>query len=207
MNVTELIELVDGLSFNSGSLTKKERQRILRYLNLANLELWRILINSPRFMQIWKMLPTKEFQREFAIPDCYHIKYIFDDKNQQLTKSTLADIANMMRGNAMQNDENFAKFTSQADKYFLFNNKIYALSSTKALTLIVVPNCKTLVEQVTDKSIQTDTPVFAEPFHSSLVHGAVYWLYISSKGFAEKIQQQKINWDKEKIDFKTFYDN
>ncbi|NBP58834.1 hypothetical protein EBU71_20275, partial [bacterium] len=51
------------------------------------------------------------------------------------------------------------------------------------------------VENVTNPDTQIDTPLFPEPHHLGLVHGALYYLYVSGKGYSEKIKYQLVNWE------------
>lgn len=200
MNVTQLIDLVGQLSFSRSNLTLKERENYLRYLNLANLELWQILINSDQFYQTVNIYLDNNGIGNLPM-SYYYIKAIFADK-VQLQKCTLDKILDIPIG-----------------RYTLLNNTIGVGKNNslpiandpndgiakKYITLIVVPACKTLVENVTDPDTQIDTPLFPEPHHLGLVHGALYYLYVSGKGYSEKIKYQLVNWEGFKKNLQTFY--
>lgn len=200
MNVTQLIDLVGQLSFSRSNLTLKERENYLRYLNLANLELWQILINSDQFYQTVNIYLDNNGIGNFPM-SYYYIKAIFADK-VQLQKCPLEKILDIPIG-----------------RYTLLNNTIGVGKNNslpiandpsdgiakKYITLIVVPACKTLVENVTDPDTQIDTPLFPEPHHLGLVHGALYYIYVSGKGYSEKIKYQLVNWEGVKKNLQTFY--
>lgn len=200
MNVTQLIDLVGQLSFSRNNLTIKERENYLRYLNLANLELWQILINSNQFFQTVNIYLDNNGKSDLPI-SYYYIKAIFADK-AQLQKCTLDKLLDIPTG-----------------RYTILNNTLQVGSNTnlligtdptdgvakKYVTLLILPACKQLVENVVNPDAEIDIPVFPEPHHLSLVHGALYYLYISGKGYTEKMKHQLLSWENAKKNLQTFY--
>lgn len=200
MNVTQLIDLVGQLSFSRNNLTIKERNNYLNYLNLANLELWQILINGNQFFQTVNVYLDNDYKSNLPI-SYYYIKTIFSNKIQ-LEKCTLDKVLDIPAG-----------------RYTILNNVLQVGVNTnlpsgidpsdgstkKYVTLIILPACKQLVENVVNPDTEVDTPVFPEPQHLSLVHGALYYLYISGKGYTEKMKHQLLNWDQAKKNLQTYY--
>lgn len=200
MNVTQLIDLVGQLSFSRNNLTIKERESYLRYLNLANLELWQILINSNQFFQTINVYLDNDYTGKLPT-SCYYIKAIFADK-VQIQKCSLDKIFDIPSG----------RYTILNNNLRISNNSGLPVGNDpddgvakKYVTLVIVPKCKTLVENLTDPNTEIDTPVFPEPHHLGLVHGALYYLYISGKGYNEKLKYQIVNWESAKKNLQTFY--
>lgn len=201
MQVSELIDLVSQLSFSRNLPTLKERKNYLRFLNLANLELWQIAVNADIFFEEKELFIDKD-SLSGAVPDGYYIKALFNGKDR-LSRCRLNEIFNP---NSLQ--------------YMLTNNRIIL---SKVLNLpekedvsdsgkrkpyiraILLPNTKSLVESVVDRATELDTPPYPEPYHLALVHGALFYLYLSGKGFAEKIKYQMLAWDEAKKSLKEYY--
>lgn len=199
MQVSELIDLVAQLAFARSSTSIKERVNYQRFLNLANLELWQILINSSKFYQTVNVFLDAD--GTVTLPISYYLKGVFVNTKALVKSSVLSDILdlppnqyNFLNGKLQLNTTGLQVRTDPSDN-----------TVKKYVTLLIVPNCQKLVETVSDPAAEVDTPVFAEPYHLSLVHGALYYLFVSGNGFTEKIKYQLASWDVAKNNFQTFY--
>jgi hypothetical protein len=200
MNVTQLIDLVGQLSFSRNNLTIKERESYLRYLNLANLELWQILINSKQFFQTVNIYLDNDGKNNLPI-SYYYIKAIFTDKTK-LQRCALDKVLDVPAGHYTILNNTFQVGVN--------TNLLTGVDPTdgvakKYVTLLVLPSCKTLVENIIYPNTEVDTPIFPEPHHLGLVHGALYYLYISGKGHTEKMKHQLLNWENAKKNIATYY--
>ena len=201
MDVSELIDLVSELSFGRSMPTDKERKIYLRFLNLANLELWQLVINSGYFLNTVDIfLDDNEY--EAPCPDGYYIKELFAD-GTTLKKGRFEDIFNIpqeqyniVNGNIIISKNQFLKTKADPDNENAIKRYIVAL---------VLPNNKELVETVDNEVLETNTPVYPVPYHLGLVHGALFYLYISNKGFSEKIKYQMLAWDEAKKSIANYY--
>lgn len=199
MNVIELIDLVAQLGFSRSTSTIKERANYQRFLNLANLELWQILINSKQFFQAVDVFLDDNGYGDLPL-SYYYVKTVFADK-LQMQKCELANILSIPQGRyTMINNRIQVNLTGVPTKTDPLDN-----IAKKYVTLLIVPSCKKLVENVVDANTEVNIPIFPEPHHLSLVHGALYYLFVSGKGYSDKIKYQLINWDNSKKNFQTFY--
>jgi len=202
MNVTKLINLVSLFVFGRNDPTEDDRSTYLNYLNLADYELYRCVKNSKRALQEIELFfePGLNYA---PLPDNY-IAEIFS--NQIRLDST----------------EQFYNLESFNKNYYFLNNNIYVNRQNlpvKAdpldninkpfVRLLVLPLRKELVESVPlpqpNPATQTDTPIYPESYHLGLVHGAIYYLFLSQKGFTEKIQYTLKNWEAVKSDLTSYY--
>ena len=200
MRVSELVDLVGLFGFSRNPSTLKERANYQRFLNLANLELWQTLINSDIFLEQIDVFLDDQGIGE--IPDSYYVKAVFTNQelvprcytlNRLLTKAS--GYYNLLGNKLRVSQSGLQVKTDPSDN-----------TAKKYVTLLVVPNCKTLVETVTDDASEIDVPACAEPHHLTLVHGALYYLFVSGDGFIDKAKYQREKWIEAKANFKTFYD-
>lgn len=200
MKVSELIDLVAQLSFGRNMPTIKERENYLRFLNLANLELWQIAVNADIFFET-KDIFFEADSNTTPVPDGYYIKALFDGK-KRLIKCKVTDIFEM-------NQSQYA-ITNNTIITNIQKNTVIKLDPIDSkeknyLTAILLPNSKRLVENVNDAKLECDKPVYPEPYHLGLVHGALFYLYLSGKGFSEKIKYQILGWDEAKKSLREYY--
>lgn len=198
MNVTKLVNLVSLFVFGRDDPTEDDRATYLNYLNLADYELYRCVKNSKRALQEIDL---------FFEPDL---------NNAPLPDNYIAEIySNQVK---LESTEQFYSLESANKNYYFLNSNIYVnrknLPIKKDLTdsvdkpfikLITLPLRKELVESVSNAATQTDTPIYPESYHLGLVHGAIYFLFLSQKGFTEKIQYALKNWEDVKKDLTTYY--
>jgi hypothetical protein len=204
MNVTELIELTNQLSTDDSEITLKERGLYLKYLNMANVELYQTAATGLRTIIKKVDLFLDAASDTFILPnDLFVIRQIMVNK----VKLSIGDI------------ENDGSLGSKA--YLVYGNNIYCdLTSNginfiskvdpadnivkRYITLFYAPNPLTLVENVNDPLIEIDTPIYPKPYHHFLVHGALYYLYFSNQVFLEKMAYIKDIWDKDKIELAKY---
>ena len=204
MNVKELIDLTNQLSLDEATTTTKGRQRYLKYLNLANMELFAIAAGGLK--TIIKVLDVfvDEASQSFKLPDdLYKIRLIYINRTRLLP----ADIDNFFNIEANKylviNDSIYTNLTNSSSNYL---SKIDPIDNVtrRYITLIYVPNPQQLVENVTNPVTETDTPVYPIPYHHFLAHGALYYFYFSNKVFMEKMAYIKDIWDSDKKELANF---
>lgn len=200
MQVSELIDLVSQLSFGRSNPTSKERQLYLRFLNLANLEMWQIAVNANSFLQIVDIFFEPNTNTS-PIPEGYYIKALYAD-NKQLKKCRLENIFDVPQG----------QYTTINNAITISTNQIQLMKidpkdneHKRYINALLLPNAKSLVENVTNPDIEVSIPVYPLPYHLGLVHGALFYLYTSNKGFIEKIKYQMLAWDESKKNLANYY--
>jgi len=211
MNVTELIELTNRLSTDKSELTPKERAAYLQYLNMANDELYEIASSGLKSILTYKTIfldsesEVLKNSSRFLLPDdLFKIDTVFVDR-------VSLKMGNYTAANAAINP----------DEYITDNKYIYCNTSTsglryltatddtdnavkKYITMFYVPNPKTLVEEINDDTLETDTPVYPLPYHIFLIHGALYYFYFSNKVFMDKMAYIRNVWEKDKATLANF---
>lgn len=198
MNVTELIEFTNQLSTDESYLTPKERSEYLKYLNVANKELYVIAATGLKTIVQKVDLFLDNASQSFILPnDLYIIRIVFADK----LKLTPCDV----------DDQPSIPY----NKYLALGNAIYCdMTNTgpslpskvditdgltkKYITLFYVALPKTLVETVNDAAAETDTPVYPEPYHHFLTYGALYYFYYANKVFLDKMIFINRAWEQSK---------
>lgn len=204
MNVTELIELTNQLSIDGTYITDKQRQQYLRYLNMANRELYQIAAGGLKTIVKKATLFLTADSQTFQLPsDLYTIRAIFVDK----IKLSMSDLDQA--------------FEISANRYLVLGNQLYLNLSASGLTFPVqadstdnqvkryitfyyVPNPLKLVEDISDPLTETDTPVYPMPFHHFLVDGALYYFYFPNKVFIEKMPHILRKWEDNKTALGNF---
>lgn len=205
MTVTELIELTNQLSTDKSYLTPKERVAYLKYLNMANQELYEIA--SSGLNTIIKKIDIfldNDSQSFFLPDDLFKITNILVNKTPLIIGNINYDISNFL-----------------PNQYIVLGNAIYCNLTTsglsflskedpddnitkKYITLFYVPNPKNLVETIDDANLETDNPVYPIPYHLFLVHGALYYFYFSNKIFMDKMKYIREIWEKDKAKLANF---
>lgn len=200
MEVSKLIDLVSELSFGRSNPTAKERKSYLRFLNLANLEMWQIAVNANSFLQIVDIF-FEANTNNAPIPEGYYIKALYAD-NRQLKACNLQEIFDIPQG----------KYTNINNVITININSIQSIKidpkdneHKKYINALLLPNAKDLVENVTNSDTEVSIPVYPLPYHLGLVHGALFYLYTSNKGFTEKIKYQMLAWDESKKNLANYY--
>lgn len=202
MNVTKLVNLVSLFVFGRSEPTEDDRAMYLSYLNLADYELYRCVKNSKRTLQEIDLFfePNLNYA---PLPENY-IAEIYAGKIK------------------LEPTEYFYNLESVNNNYYFLNNNIYINRQNLPVKkdpadnidkpfvkLISLPLRKELVENVPlpqpDPPTQIDTPIYPESYHLGLVHGAIYFLFLSQKGFTEKIQYALKNWEGAKGDLTSYY--
>jgi len=200
MIVRALVDLVAQFSFGRNAETELDRAFYLQCLNLANMELWQITVNAKQVFET-KDLFFAEGESKIDLPEGFYIKGLFSN-SMELKKCEFNKLFNIPTNQYLIVDNqiwtNTSAFLAKADPDDENDVKRY-------ITAVIVPNAKTLVENVEDEDAQTDKPIYPEPYHLGLVHGALYYSYISNKGFTEKIKYQAINWDNAKKTLADYY--
>ena len=200
MNVSELIDLVSQLSFGRATPTAKERELYLRFLNLANLEMWQIAVNANQFLKKVDIF-FEDQSNQAPIPKGYYLKKLFYGE-KTMKQSTLDHLFNIPQSEyiIINNEIIINPPYNQPTKLDPSDNK-----HKKYIVALVLDNPKNLVENVADNTNEVDEPVYPLPYHVGLVYGALFYLYTSNKGFIEKIKYQMISWDEAKKNLASYY--
>lgn len=198
MNVTKLVDLVSQFSF-SNTPTKKQREVYLRCLNLANIELYQRILDSNQFFKSKEIF--QEVDKTFKITDeIFYLKKIFN-KDKGLINHKLDTTVNILATGEFFREGNLLTIGDST-----FSNKDDGTGSLRNyVKIIYIPYPKTLVESISDRDLETDIPVYAEPFHFTLAQGALYYLLLSTKGYSEKTSLQYMAYNKAIDNFDRFY--
>lgn len=199
MYVSEIIDLIAQFAFPN-TPTKKQRKEYLRCLNLANQDLYQICLDANYFFK--KIDIFVDQNNEGILPDnMFYLKRVyagtnllspFDLKSEQLT---IKDNEYFIVENTIQTG---AKNLPQK------NNPDTGLQQYY-LTLLIIENLKSLVENVDNPHLETDTPIFPSSHHHALVQGALYYVFIAGKGFIEKSALQLKAYEESKKNLARYY--
>jgi hypothetical protein len=206
MYVTELINFISHFIFGRNEPTEDDRDLYLRYLNLADYELFRCTKNSRRFLQELDLFfPLQVVGQPIINYTALPTNYVAEVYTGKIKLQPIDLLYNLEMF-----DTNHA--------YHFLDNNIYIntrILQTKVdpsdnntkpyVKLIIQPLRKTLVENVADANTQINIPIYPESYHLALIHGAVYFLFLSQKGFTEKIQYAIKNWQEAKSDLTGYY--
>ena len=185
MNVTELIELTNQLSTDKSYLTPKERLAYLKYLNMANLELYEVASGGLNTIVKKVDVFLDDASQAFLMPnDLFKISSIVVDKTPLITASLSTETSILPKQYLVIGNSIYCNLTNSGLN-FLSKQDPIDNAVKKYITLFYVPNPKQLVENIDDGEIQTDTPVYPVPYHQFLVHGALYYFYFSNKVFMD----------------------
>jgi len=204
MNVTELIELTNQLSTDKSYLTPKERIAYLKYLNMANLELYEIASSGLNTIVKKVDVFLDNATQAFSLPeDLFKISNIVVNKTPLIIGSINYEASILPTQYLVIGNSIYCNLTNSG---LSFLSKIDATDNTtkRYITLFYIPNPKTLVETIDDAGAETDTPVYPVPYHQFLVHGALYYFYFSNKVFMEKMDYIRDVWEKDKHKLANF---
>ena len=205
MFVTELVDFVNSFVFGRSNPTEEERILYLRCLNLADNVLFRCVKNSRRFLQ--------ELDLFFPLA-------IAPDAGINYTTLPFNYIAEVYANNIKLEtaDYLYTSRTIENNKYYFLNNNIYVNRQNLPskldpndgnikpyVKLIMIPLRKMLVEIINDANLEINVPIYPESYHLALVHGAIYFLFLSNKGYTEKIQHALRDWQEAKSDLTAYY--
>lgn len=200
MKVTELIELTNRLTANHSNLTAKERATCLGFLNLANLDLYKVAASGLDTIAKTAKIFINANNLSFNLPaDFFMTRTVFVDK-VTLTKGVLQSRHNTesvrasyyILGNVLYLDYAASKLTFLTDADPTDNiNKKY-------IEFIYSPKPLRLVEVVNDPNEEIDEPVYPEPFHFYLTHGALNYYYLANRVFPEKERGIRAVWENNK---------
>lgn len=200
MQVSELIDLVSQLSFGRTMPTNRERELYLRFLNLANLELWQVAVNANQFLKVVDIF-FENGENSAPIPQGFYLKKLFSE-DKPLKQCKLEHVFNIPQSEyiTINNAIRISPTNNQVTKVDPLDNQ-----NKRYITALVLENPKKLVENVEDIETEVDAPVYPLPYHIGLVHGALFYLYASNKGFVEKIKYQMIAWEESKKNLASYY--
>ena len=200
MQVSELIDLVSELSFGRSSPTTRERELYLRFLNIANEELWQLVINGGAFLKTQDLF-FEEGSSNISVPESFYMKQLYCSGNP-LKKCEFSKIFNIPQGqySLINNEITISKQEILSRKEDPSDNV-----NKRYIVALLLPEAKKLVEVVQDAMVEASSPVYPIPYHLGLVHGALFYLYLSNKGFSEKIKYQMVAWDEFKKNLSIYY--
>lgn len=204
MNVKELIELTNQLSLDAASPTEKSQQRYLRYLNLANMELYTIAAGGLKTLLKKVELFLDDSTQNFKLPDDLYKIRLLSINRQPLLSDNIDNIEYIGSDKYLVvGDRIHTNLTAAVSNYLLKEDPTDRVLK-KYITLLYVPNPKKLVVDVTNPLLETNTPVYPVPYHHFLAHGALYYYYFSNKVFMEKMAHIKDKWKEDKDEIATF---
>lgn len=200
MKVTELIELTNRLTANHSNLTAKERATCLGFLNLANLDLYKVAASGLDTIAKKVKIFINADNVSFNLPADFFMTRTVDVDKVSLTKGALQSRHNTepMRasyyilGNVLYLDYAASKLT------FLTDTDLAGNANRKYIDFIYSPKPLKLVEVVNDATTETDEPVYPEPFHFYLTHGALCYFYFANRVFLEKERGIRAVWENNK---------
>lgn len=208
MRVTELITLTNRLSTDHSYLDDEEKAVYLSYLNMANLELYAIAATGLKRLTERKKIFLNTATQAFELPaNLYNIRAVLVS-GESLTMSNV-DTELTVLGNKYLVEKNnlYCDLTGRSISVPLAADPDDNNTMKKYITLVYCTNPLKLVENVVDANTETDTPIYPEPYHYFLVHGALYYFYLSNRVLAEKISEIKERWEKDKkalAEFKNY---
>lgn len=204
MNVTELIELTNQLGVDSNYITTKERVLYLKYLNMANMELYPIaaqgLKTITKKIDIFLDAPSQSF----ILPlDLFYIRGIYSDKTNLTMIDIDKEVSLSVKGYLVLGNAIFCNLTTSRLNFPL---KIDPTDNTNKMyiTMFYVSKPLTLVENVNDPLTEIDTPIYPITYHHFLTHGALYYFYFANKVFIDKMAYIKDKWEQDKVELTNF---
>lgn len=204
MNVTELIELTNQLSTDKSYLTPKERAAYLKYLNMANLELYEVAVGGLNTIVKKVDIFLDDATQAFLLPEeLFKISSVVVDKTPLIMgdinrEASIAPKQYLVMGNSI-----YCNLTNLG-LHFLSKQDLTDNIVKRYITLFYVPNPKELVEDIDDGETQSNIPVYPVPYHQFLVHGALYYFYFSNKVFMDKMAYIREIWEKDKAKLANF---
>lgn len=210
MEVKELIELTNKLAMNHTDLSvPKVKDTYLSFLNMANLDLYKVAASGLDTIVQSKKTFVNLDNVSFSLPnDFFTMSSIFVNskyvskgnvRNKSLTDPTQAQYyiyQNLIYLNTAATNFGFLTDTDPADNVI----KNY-------IEIIYYPNPLKLVEVINNPLTETNIPIYPEPFHFYLIHGALYYFYLANRVFLEKRVDIRELWDrnkKELADYKNY---
>lgn len=208
MNTTELIEYTNHLSTGKSNLTEKEKNLYLKFLNMANYELYNLASTGLACITKKEEIFLDENSNAFVLPsDLFRISSVVANNSQKLTQGLAGD-TNLL----------------EVKKYNILSNHLYTNTEyldtkphpktdamQKYISLYFVPNPATLAleerAEEGDVAKSITTPVLPKPFHIFLVHGAVYYFYFANKVFLDKMAYIRTLWQEDKEILTKFKNN
>jgi len=204
MNTTELIELTNQLSTDKSYLTPKERIAYLKYLNMANLELYEIASSGLNTIVKKVNVFLDEVIGGFLLPDdLFKVTNIVVNKTPLMAGSINYEASILPTQYLVLGNYIYCNTTTSGISFLSAVDPIDNITK-KYITLFYVPNPKTLVEIIDDANLETNTPVYPVPYHLFLVHGALYYFYFSNKVFMDKMAYIREVWEKDKAKLANF---
>ena len=204
MNTTELIELTNQLSTDKSYLTPKERIAYLKYLNMANLELYEIASSGLNTIVKKVDVFLDDATQAFLLPDdLFKITTILVNKTPLIIGNINREASILPTQYLVLGNYIYCNITNSGLSFLSAVDPIDNITK-KYITLFYVPNPKSLVEIIDDANSETDTPIYPVPYHLFLVHGALYYFYFSNKVFMEKMAYIRKVWEEDKAKLANF---
>ena len=193
MQVKNLLELMATLSIGVDNLTVEDSQVFLKYLNLANLDLYQAtaILNQDLFFNETLSTPDVKPNIVSLSKRPFSMISIFDmTRQRKLPQSALA--------NLFEDDPGFSR-VGNPQKYFLRGQSInFWPTQSKGVTQI---NCWYIPEP-SELALNTDEHLIPYPlvYHPVLVDGALYYLFLEESGFrnSQKENEAKLRWERGK---------
>ncbi len=219
MKVSDLVDIVALLSFGRDSPTQKERETYLKFLNLANMELYQIAAAKSRALVKQYSLDFTASEDETVLPtnvplpdDFYFLRGVIA-KKQSLEGRDVGELHNI---------EDMTYIISSGQLYMTANTMDVRVVDTgdedantgepitknvNYVTLLYVPDPLLLVEEKPqDSEDVTDTVVYPYTQCIALIHGALYYSCYANKGFVEKMSYQYKKWEDAKLNLASYYE-
>lgn len=200
MNVRDIIDLMGNLSIGNDNVTSTEQTIFLKYLNLAHFELYRAIASINQSIIVNEIVSNAAGINEWVLSKIplLILKVYVPILQRYLSYLSLYDLMNF--------DPALTKvgvpegFYTQRDiiKFYPTQTSLYSAN------IWYVPEPTSL--NINDPSSSIPYP---ESYHSVLVDGALYYLFLDEEGFKnnQKQVETKQRWSKGKTSLVSYFYN
>lgn len=204
MNVTELIELTNQLGVDSNYITAKERVLYLKYLNMANDELFPIAAKGLKTITKKIDIFLDTASQTFILPaDLFYIRAVWAGETKLVMIDIDKDISLSDKGYLVLGSAIYCNLTGSKTAFPMKVDPIDNATKTY-ISLYYVSNPLKLVENINDPLKEISTPIYPVVYHHFLAHGALYYFYFANKVFLDKMAFIKDKWEQDKIELTNF---
>ena len=193
MDVKEIISLMALMGVGLDEPTPTDQDIFLKYLNLAHYELYRITAASLiRFIGENSSYQFDETGKILNLPSFY---FSLDEFEYNGTPLIFKDI------NVIKREFSDNSLTSSGQPlhwYYKYGGDVFlypVFGTPSEVNVTVIPNVKKFTILTTSEEIP-----YPEPYVTSLIHGALYYVFQSESGFKniEKMKSEEAKWNQEK---------
>jgi len=187
MNVSQLIKLISNLSIGDFDITPEERETYLSYLNMANMEMYKIAASNLATIAVEIDIFINDDGKSFNLPEDFCVVRDIFVGSKPMEQAFLKKAAAIPLDQYLVLGRKIYFNNVSSQLQFPVKNNPDTGEDSKYITMFYAPNPKTLVEDVQDAATETNTPVYPILFHHKLAFGALYFFYFPEKVFLEKM--------------------